>query len=336
MLRYSPAQADALKANRLAFNTSERALMANYGLEPGKPNPLIGNASPLPKDVWGDWDKESVQLQRSILAVFSDLAAAVSVPMQLGKLMQYFRTVSDSGDVNISLDGQSEAKTDQPDYAYHGTPLPIVDSTFSYGWRQMLAAQSEGENLDSDGRDNAVRRVAEKLELIALDGDANIVVGSDVLYGIRNHPKRNTRATGVTLNGASGAQWLTEITAILALLHADNFKIGNFTFYMNFTDYFYASNTDYSTAYPNKSILDRVKEVMGVGAIVPAQQVNANEIIAVMKDRRVVRVLNGMPVSTVAKFRANPMDPYNFQTLAAAAVQVRFDADDNCGIAHSS
>lgn len=336
MLRFSPAQTEALVSNRRAFNACEVALASQYGLANVASAALIGNASPLPKDVWGDWDKESVALQRNILAVFADLAGSVSQPMAIGKLVQYFRTVSDSGEANISLDGQSEAKTDQPLYAYHGTPLPIIDSTFSFGWRQMAAAQTEGEALDADGRENSVRRVAEKLESIALDGDADIVVTGAPLYGLRNHPKRNTRATGVTLRSATGTEVVGEFTALLKLLHGDNFKNVSATIYVNFDDWFYWSNTDYSTQYPGKSILDRLKEIAGVGSIVAADRINANELIAVVKDRRVVRVLSGMPLSTIALFRQNPMDPYNFKTMAAAALQIKFDAEDNCGIAHSS
>jgi hypothetical protein len=307
-----------------------------YGLTNMEHPDFVGNASPLPKDVWGDWDKESVALQRNLQPVFGDLSAAVGVPMNIGKLVQYFRTVSDSGVANISLDGQSEAKTDQPVYAYHGTPLPIVDSPFSYSWRQMKAALTEGEQLDSDGRDNSNRRVSEMLETIALDGSSDIVVAGNRLYGIRTHPKRNTRSTGEALNGATGVQWEAEIIAALKLLHGDNFKNISATIYMNFDDWFYAASTMYSTQYPGKTILQRIQEIPGVGSIVPADTINANEIIAVVKDRRVIRVLGGMPQSTIAKFRKDPMDPYNFITIAAAAIQIKFDAEDNCGIAHSS
>ena len=336
MLRYTQQQMDAILANRAIFNRQQTGLASQFGLSNVSASALVGNAMPVPKDVWGDWDKESVQLQRSILTVFADLAGSVSQPMNIGKLIQYFRTVSDSGDVNISLDGQSDAPTDQPVYDYHGTPLPIIDSTFSYGWRQMAAAQSEGETLDTDGRDNSIRRVSEKLEGLVLDGDSKIVVGGAQLYGMRNHPKRNTRSTGETLNGATGAQWKAEIVALLKLLHGDNFKRANVTLYVNFDDWFYAGNTDYSTQYPNKTIAQAVREIEGVGQVVAADKVNANEIFGLVKDRSVVRLLSGMPVSTIAKFRGDPMAPYNFQTLGAAALQIKFDAEDNCGLAHSS
>jgi uncharacterized linocin/CFP29 family protein len=329
MLRFTPEQQAFLLANRRAFNERQTVIGQMLGN-----TSLIGNASPLPKDVWGAWDREALDVQRQVLAVFNDLAASVATPMPIGKLVHHFQTVSDSGNVNVSLDGRSKARTDQPVIEYHGTPLPIIDSTFSYGWRQIEAARSEGFQLDSAARMNAMFKVAEKLEMIALDGDASVVVGTSPLYGLRTHPRRNTRSTGVTLNGATGAQWLAEIVATLKLLHADNFKVPA-TIYLNWDDWFYATSTELTTGYP-KTIAQRVLELGGVREIIPADKVAANEIIALVKDRRTVQVLNGMPMSTRAQFRANPEDDYDFVTMAAASVEVKFDAEQNCGLAHSS
>ena len=328
MLRFTPEQQAFVLANRRQFNERQAAIAGLHG------STIIGNALPLPKDVWGEWDREGVELQRSTLAVFNDLAASVATPMPIGKLVHHFQTISDSGQANISLDGRSKGRTDQPVFEYHGTPLPIIDSPFSYGWRQVAAAQSEGFQLDSAGRANAMRTVAEKLESIALDGDASIVVGGAVLYGLRTQPNRNTRSTGVTLNGATGAQWLAEMTATLKLLHADNFKVPA-TIYVNWDDWFYATSTEFTAGYP-KTIAQRVMELGGIREIVPADSLAADEIIALVKDRRVVQVLNGMPMTTRAQFRANPEDEYNFVTMAAASIEVKFDAEENCGVAHST
>lgn len=330
MLKFSKAQQEMILNARRQHEREHRIMQANHG-----GNILVGNASPLPRDVWGEWDTESVQLQRSVLAVFNDLAASVARPMNIGKLVHFFRTSSDSGNINISLDGRSKAKTDQPLMEYHGTPLPIIDSTFSYGWRQMMAAQTEGESLEDDGRMNAMRRVAEKAEDIALNGDDAIVVGGDQLYGLRNHPNRGTRDTGEVLNGATGPEWILEIVATLKLLHDQNVRAPA-TIYLNWDDWFYASNTDFSTQYPNKTILQRVMEIAGVAAIVPANSVPASEIIAVVKNRELIQVLNGMPMTSRAKFRQNPEDDYDFMVMMAAAVEIKFDADENTGVAHSA
>lgn len=329
MLRFTEQQQAFLLNNRRSFNARQAALGAAMG-----GGVMVGNALALPKDVWGQWDREGVEVQRSTLAVFNDLAASVATPMPIGKLIHYFQTISDSGQANVSLDGRSKGRTDKPTFDYHGTPLPIIDSPFGYGWREVEAASSEGFALDGAGRMNAMRKVAEQLETAALDGYSTITVNGQASYGLRNHPKRNTRSTGVTLNSATGAQWLAEVTATLKLLHGDNFKVPA-TIYVNWDDWFYATSTEYTAGYP-KTIAQRVLELGGVREIVPADSINADELLAVVKDRRVVQVLNGMPIATRAQFRANPEDDYNFVTMAAAAIEAKFDSEDNCGIAHSS
>jgi hypothetical protein len=330
MLTFTPAQQELITNARRAFNLRQAAMAAEHGGDA-----MIGNAATLPRDVWGLWDREAVEIQRSVLAVFNDLAASVATPMPIGKIVHHFQTVSDSGSVNVSLDGRSKGRTDQPVIDYHGTPLPIIDSPFSYGWRQVAAAQTEGFQLDAAGRMNAMRKTAEKLESIALDGDAKIVVGGATLYGLRNHPKRATRATGQALLTATGPQWVADVTATLKLLHAKNFRVPA-TLYVNWDDWFYASNTDYSSQYPNKTIAQRVQEIGGIASVVPASGVAASQIIAVVKRRDVVQVLNGMPMATRAQFRANPEDDYNFVTMAASAVEIKYDAENQCGVAVST
>lgn len=329
MLRFTQEQQAFVLANRREFNARQTALANASG------QAFLGNALPLPKDVWGMWDREGVAIQRDVLAVFNDLAASVSTPMPIGKLVHHFQTISDSGSVNKSLDGRSKARTDQPVFEYHGTPLPILDSTFSYGWRQVEAARTEGFNLDPAARANAMFKVAEELELQTLDGDAGIVVGGDQLYGLRNHPNRNTRSTTNDLNACTGPEWLADVNATLALLHADNFY-SPATLYVNWADWRYATSTDYSTSYAGKTIAQRILEDSGVAAVVPSSRVAPDEIIALIKDRRNVQILSGMPMTTRAQFRANPEDEYNFVTMAAASLEIKFDATGKTGLAHST
>ncbi|MFY0681898.1 MAG: encapsulin [Thalassovita sp.] len=329
MLLFNNQQTQAVIANWQQFAVNQQTLLGNGS------GALIGNAHALPRDVWQRWETEAVPIQRDILAVFNDLASTVSSPIHIGEIVNNFMTVTDSGEVNVSLDGRSDAKTDQPVFDYHGTPVPIIDSVFSYGWRQMEAARSKGFNLDAAPRANASRKVAERMENLALEGDAKIVVGGNQLYGLRNHPKRNVRATGVALNGATGAQWKAEIVALLKMLHDNNFRV-SVTLYLNWDDWFYASNTDFHAEPNSKSILDKIKEIAGVGNIVPASRVEANEMFAVVKSREVVQVLNAMPPVTLAKFRKELTDDYAFQRMASTALEIRFDAEDQCGIAHSA
>lgn len=332
MLRFTPQQDNYIKTQRSRFNQAQLAMNKSFGginsiYAPGEV--LVGNAFPVPKDAWGQWDKEGVEVARDVLAVFNDLSS-LSKATDLSVLVSYFQTVSDSGQVNISLDGIGKAKTDQPVIDYHGTPLPIIDSQMSIGWRQMLQIQRAGGNYTSAGSNNHFRKVAEKLEDLALNGDSTIKVGSDQLYGLRNHPERNTDTHGFDLNGATGAEWLEAVLAGLAKQHAANFRSPS-TVYLNWDDWFYASATDFSTLYPNKTILQRISEIAGV-SFVPASKVPVSEMLFVCKRRDVVEVLNGMPITSRPKMRLNPEDDYVFQFMAAAALEIKFDAKGQCGI----
>jgi len=325
--RASQAQKDMILNARRQHEAEHARMQSQFGT-----NLLVGNATALPKDVWGEWDKDGIMIQRDVLAVYNDLVS-VSRSMPLGKLLHYFQRVSDNSEVNISLDGRSKARNDQPEFDYVGTPLPIVDSNFGFGWRQMLAAQTEGVSLDSGARINATRKVAEKLEDIVLNGDSSVVVDGAQLYGLRNHPKRITRSTGSTLASTTGANWVTEIVACVKALQGKNFYQPP-TIYLNYGDWYYATTTEYTAGYPKK-IIDVVREC-GIANIVPASKVPANNILAVVKSQEFIQLLNGMPLMTRAQARHNPEDDYNFVVMAASALEIKYDVNDQCGVVHSS
>lgn len=329
MLRFSQEQQSAILNNRRALALSAANMANAYGDMTG-----IGNAYALPKDIWEQWDGEIVQLQRQEMLIFNDLASSLTTNMPIGKLLNMFRAVSDSGEVNISMDGRSKARMDKPVYEHFGTPVPLLDSTYGFGWREMEVAATEGFNLDGAARINSNEKIARKLESLALDGDASVVVAGNSLYGLRNHPSRKTRTTGQPLNGATGAQWLAEFTATIKLLRDAGYW-GALTVYVNASDWFYASNTDYTAGYP-KTIAQRIREIEGIASILPAPTIAAGQIIAFIKDKRFVQVLNAMPLVNRGVFRANPEDDYNFVAMAAAAVQVKRDYEGNTALAVSS
>lgn len=338
MLKYTKEQQALIINARRRWDAMQRSMAADHGFAVNDANGqfisydnLVGNASVLPRDVWGEWDRSAITVQRDVLSVFNDLAATVSRPMALGKIVHYFMTLSDSGDVNISLDGRGKAKTDQPVMDYEGTPLPIIDSELSFGWRQMLAAQTEGYSLDSDAIGNHQRKIAEKLEDMVLNGDATINVGGAKIYGMRNAPYRKTGTHGLDLNGASGAQWVSAITALINLLHDNNYY-APVTIYLNYKDWFYATVNDYAPNYAG-TIFKRLMEIPGVAALVPASKVPANELLGVVKRPDVVQILNGMPMTMRPKARQNPEDDYVFSVLAAASPQFKHDANGQAGYA---
>lgn len=333
MLKFTKEQQDLILSQRRNWEINQRRLAEMNGMPFDDKtgiafNALAGNASTLPRDVWGTWDRDAIEVQRDILAVFNSLSS-LSKPMAIGKLLHYFQTVSDSGEVNISLDGRGKGKTDQPVIEYHGTPLPIIDSEFSFGWRQMLAAQTEGVSLDSAARNNHMRKVAEKLEDLVINGDTSINVSGATIYGLRTAPNRATATHNVDLKSASGAQWVETVTGLIESLHEKNYY-SPVTIYLNYSDWFYTTNTDYTAGYP-KTIMARLKEIEGVAEFVPASKVPKNELLGICKRSDVFSLLSAMPMTLRPKNRLNPEDDYVFSVLAAAAPEFKHDAEGQAG-----
>lgn len=321
MLRFTQDQQRYLFEGRAAFNHGQRQ--------------LHGNAAGLPADFWKQIDMNVGMVQRDILAVFNDLAASVAQPMPIGIPVSEFLVASDGGQLHVSMDGISDGPADTAEYAHFSSAVPIFSSPFRYGWRAVEGASTKGLSLDMAPRDNSLRTVAEGQEDMVLNGSTKIVVNGEQLYGLRNHPNRTTSTMGVTLNGATGAEWVAEVTALIESLHAKNFY-APITIYLNYSDWFYASNTDFSTQYPNKTILQRVMEIAGIQSIVPGSKVPASEMIGVVKRTDVVQLLNAMPTAVLPKFRANTHDDYQFVGASAVGLQIRFDFKEQCGVAHRS
>lgn len=328
MLQFTEAQQLAVNQARAAFNLSQTALAAHAT--------MIGNAAPIPIDAWRRIDGRSSMIQRDVLAVFSRLAAANSTPVGIGDLVSYFGKVTDSGEVHVSMDGRSEGMADQAVISYEGTPVPILDSYARMGWRQMEVIRKGTGSLDMDTIANHQRKVAEKMEDMALNGLSSIVVGGSTIYGLRNHPQRNSGTHGLTLASATGAEWLTATRQICTLLIADN-AFAPITLFLNYSDWFVASANEFAAGYP-KTILQRILEIEQIAEVVPCSKMPANNIVGVagLGNGEWGSVLSAMPLVTRPKMRHNPEDDYVFGVMAAVAPQFRVDAEGRTKIAHTT
>lgn len=328
ILTFNKEQEAAVIGKRRAFNRKQENLATENAGD------LIGNAYTIPRDAWATYDKDLQTLQRAQLGVFADLASLQrSVP--IGKSIHLFSKVTDSGEVNSSMDGRSRAKADAPVIDYEGTPVPIYDTTFTFGWRDVEAARLDGgwQYLDAAVRDNANRKIVEKMEDLVVNGDSKWVVGGNSVYGLRTAPGRATGNFGnVDLVTATGAQWVEAIKRVLLGLQAKNYY-GGVTVYLNYGDWFAASVSDYVTAAPQNTILSRLMMIPGLVSIVPSTAVPVNEILAVVKERRVLEILTAMPVTTMPIDRKNFTDEYSYQVMTAVAPQFRRDANGNAGYA---
>ena len=94
-------------------------------------------------------------------------------------------------------------------------------------------------------------------------GDSQIVVvDGNQLYGLTNHPKRSTRSTTNDLSAPPARNGLKTLRQPSRCFTPRTFRVPA-TLYVNWSDWYYAGQTDYSAAYPNKTIAQRVRESEG-------------------------------------------------------------------------
>lgn len=329
MLKFTPEQELAINAAREGFNRTQTALAANH-------SDVVGNAAPIPLDAWRRIDSRGAAIQRDRLTVFNRLAAADSTPVGIGDLVSYFPKISDSGEVHVSMDGRSEGNADQAVVKYEGTPIPILDAFARFGWRQAAVSAKGTIQLDTATIANHQRKVADKLEDMTINGLSSVVVGGQTIYGLRTFPQRTTQAHGLTLQSATGAQWLAMFEDLLQNHLADN-AFGRATIFLNYADYLYIDVNEFVAGYP-KTIRQRLAEIGSVAEIVPASKVPVNEVLSVadLATGEWGTILNAMPLVTRPKARHNPEDDYVFGVMAAAAPQFKSDYDGRSMIVHAS
>lgn len=321
---------------RLAHNAPREAFDRQQGIiaNAAGGQVIIGNASPIGIDAWRRIDARGAIIQRDVLAVFNRLARANSTPMDIGDLVSFYPKIGDSGTAQVSMDGRAMGRADAASVSFSGTPVPIVHSEAGFGWRQWAVLAKGGGLGAADSLANNQRIVAEKLEDMAINGLSSIVVGGATIYGLKTFPDRNSGTYGAfNLNGGTGANWMTAFTTTINALVADN-SFGGATVFVNYTDWMFAGQNDYASAYP-KTILQRMMEVPGVREIVPCSKLAANDVIAVnnLDSGEWGSILTAMPMTTRPKARVNEQDDFNFTVMAAAAPQFRSDANSRSHIA---
>lgn len=325
------------EAHLLGLNAEELALLSEGQLiRELNYRPLsIGNAAPIPPEAWRRIDDRATRIMRDVLAVYSRLAQANTTPVSMGDIMSYFPQVSDSGEVRVTMDGRDPGRSDQAIVKYVGTPVPIITSDARFGWRQMEVMRKSGTMLETETVANHQRKVAEKLEDMVLNGESGVVVAGNTIYGLRNHPQRNTDTHGFDLNStATGANWLTTMQKLVNALVGDN-AFGRVTAFVNYSDWVYASINEFTSGYP-KTILQRLREIEQIADIVPCSKVPADNVLGVagLETGDWGSILQGMGMTTRPKARHNPEDDYVYTVMAAAAPQLRTDFDGRAPFAH--
>lgn len=297
---------------------------------------FLNTTASLPQYIWKQWDREAVEIMRSQLTIYNDLAPAIGRAIPIGTNLHEFRRVTDQEGAGVwSMDGRQRPDADKPLTDYVGTPVPIYANAWGFGWIENESLRQNGYNdLDKYGRDNIMRKTAEELEDAIILGVSGIKFNGSRMYGLKNNPvvKTVSRA-GKVLRGATGKEWKQEFAKIRKAL-SDVHQYGDLTLYVNFDDWQWAQDNDYADVYDSPSIASRALTVAGISNVVTTKNalVPANTIIGIIKSRQTAEILSRMPMTTIPKFRSHPHDDFAFEIWASASLEMKYDINNSVGV----
>lgn len=208
----------------------------------------------------------------------------------IGVLQASYTRVGEMTPASANLRGHASTEKDLVDQDIVGTPVPIISKEFEMDARTLAASRLNGNGLDTTNGAAAARVVAEKVEDLVINGDASINLNGNTVYGLTNHPDRNTD----TAINYGGGDWgtisniLPTIAGAIAALQADGFY-GPYGVFAATPQYNEASLVFFNdgTATTPRS---RALMMPGVEFVEPSAQLDAGEVLVVHLSEEVIEI----------------------------------------------
>ena len=323
----------AVEAERKSAQLQEHAFIGN--------GTLIGNKGLIPQDVYQEFDNVTVERFRSDDGdtYLNDLLP-MSKSLSLGKLVNRFRQASDAGHAQTSMGGQVGVKSDQVQYTYDGSIIPIHDAGFSRKWREWNAQSSEGFDALIDDQREVVATIRRHLADNFLNGhvdcDGNVIVLDGLSWaGMKN----DSRVAAIDLdasqinfdftdNAQTGAAIKAAFIEIRDIMWITNKCEKELTYYISRE---IASNFErkFSAQYDAKIIMQELADLMGVATLKVSSKLTGNELMGFPLDSNSIRPMVGMALNTVAMPRPVYNSDYEFVVWGAIGFEVRTDFAGN-------
>ena len=326
-------------------DTAGRSWMTINGRD-GKPKTVKANAdATLTKEAWLQLDTAILKVARNRLRMVADLRSAgltYGIPNGIGTTVLEYQKMNDTGNATISMDGLKQASDFRPVFESAYLPLPFIHSDFQYSARQLATSRQTGAPLDTTTGEMAGRRVAEETEKLTLGRLDSFTYGGGVIYGACNFPGRHTGTiTAPTAVGWTPAAHLVEVLAAKQILQNQK-HYGPYMLYYSSAWDRYLDN-DYNTAYPNKTVRDRIREIDGIQEVRTLDYLDSQtsaatstfNMLLVEMDTGTIRLVIGMDVTTLEWDDMGGLRK-NYKVMCIIIPQLRADKEDQTGIFHGN
>lgn len=152
----------------------------------------------LTRDEWVELDRRVLTAQRPLLRMIADLRRR-RLTYDLGSFASLTSRWYKSSDVSrptVNMTGRGSNR-DLPDTKRVEVPVPVIFKDFELDMRSLMASRRMGDSLDTAALTETTQVIVEEAEAMVLGTTTYPNFNGLPLYGILNHPDRNTfTATG--------------------------------------------------------------------------------------------------------------------------------------------
>lgn len=291
----------------------------------------------LRQDEWIQSDEALVTEAVRRMTVNNAIVAAGltrQIPNSMGTTVWEYEKMSDMLPATVSLDGMVRTEDDRVDFTLAQLPIPITHKDFGINLRTLQASRKRGEGLDVTQIRIAGRLIGEAQEQMTLTGSKTF--GGLTIYGLLNHPDRNTASFGT--NGAwsaaakTGENILVDLQTMIAALEADRMMGPYWLIIPRNTNV--KLDGDFKTN-SDKSIRTRLLELTSVTRIMVADFLTADNILLIQATSDTIELLQGEPLQTV-QWDLQGGFRIEFKGFMIQVPLIRSDASGRSGIVHMS
>ena len=326
------SHADAEMAQRLTYESYQKALLNNHGATMTAGDYAMNEAGLYTRDFWLELDRQSVQIADDERGreIYNDLQSVVTV-LPVGKTVKAYNMIGDISDhVTISMDGQTPQTFDHAGSTADGDPIPMFTAGYGVNWRHWLGLQTENLDLMLDSQRAKLVKFHEAAADYALNGSARIQEAGYPGQGLKNH--RNTvridLAAGgfnINLTTATNAEVIEFFSRDFGGVLDDNA--------ISTVDVLWVSPQirarmsapyDASEGIRSGSVEENLmKFAPRIREVRTDYSLEGNEFISYVRNKTFIEVPTGQAVTIVPLPRPLPRDNFNNDISAAFGIQIK-------------
>ena len=309
----------------------------NHVRKDGTPEAIVTNAgATLRDDEWKYIDDQVVKAFRTRLKLvnwFRSAGLSRQLPGGVGRTLYQYERQSDISAARVNMDALAPGDSDRPVYDMVSLPMPIVSKEVTMNWRQILESRNGNTPLDTSMMELAAIKVAEELEKLHLGTFGTYVFGGATLYGLTNHPNRNTGSITALDGSWTPAKAYNDVLNMINAAYGDK-KYGPFKLWYS-TNYLPYMMQPFSTSYDSTPLQVAISRIPQISSVEICDYLTGSQLLLVEESSASVQTIVGMDVTTV-QWQEQGGLLEKFRVMAMMVPLIKLDIANNCGIVHYS